>query len=147
MKITVIRTDDGEDELILKYREMNDEVREILAFMERNDRKLTGKIDGETVMFLPDEILYIEKVDEKTFAYTMDKVIQMDLSLATAEILLNDDRFFRCSKSMIINISRVQRLKSLPSNRIDATMESGEHIMISRTYASEFRKILKGEQI
>ena len=45
---------------------------------------------------------------------------------------------------MIINIDKVERLKSLSSNRIDATMEGGEHILISRTYASEFRRILKG---
>lgn len=59
--------------------------------------------------------------------------------------MLDDEKFFRCSKSMIININRVERLKSLPSNRIDATMQGGEHIMISRTYASDFRRLLRGE--
>ena len=54
-------------------------------------------------------------------------------------------RYFRCSKSMIINVNKVEMLKSMPSNRIDATLVSGEHIIISRTYASDFRKLLKGE--
>ena len=44
----------------------------------------------------------------------------------------------------MINIDKVERLKALSSNRIDATMINGEHIIISRTYASEFRRILKG---
>ena len=113
--------------------------------MERRERKLAGKIDGETVFFLPEDILYIEKVDEKTFAYTTEQVIQMDVSLSMAELVLDDIRFFRCSKSMILNVNRVERLKSLPSNRIDATLQNGEHIIISRTYASEFRKLLRGE--
>ena len=46
---------------------------------------------------------------------------------------------------MILNIDKVASLKSMPSNRIDATMRNGEHIMISRTYAVEFRKRLRGE--
>ena len=59
---------------------------------------------------------------------------------------VKDESFFRCSKSMIINIGKVRALRSLSSNRIDATMEGGEHIMISRRYAVDFRRLLKGER-
>jgi DNA-binding LytR/AlgR family response regulator len=45
---------------------------------------------------------------------------------------------------MVINVGRVKALKSLSSNRIDASMEGGEHIIISRRYPSEFRRLLKG---
>ena len=88
------------------------------------------------------KIMQEEKPD-KVFAYTKKDVVRLDGSLTTLMQDLNDDRFFRCSKSMIINIEKVDRLKSLSSNRIDATMESGEHILISRTYASEFRRTLR----
>ena len=145
MRFSVCQISEGEDELILKYRQMNSEVEEVLAFMERHEKKLVGKIDGETIIFQPEDILYIEKVDEKTFAYTLEHVIQMDISLSMAEMILDDERCLRCSKSMTINVNRVERLKSLPSNRIDATLQSGEHIIISRTYASDFRKLLRGE--
>ncbi|MEE1029091.1 MAG: LytTR family DNA-binding domain-containing protein, partial [Agathobacter sp.] len=65
--------------------------------------------------------------------------------LYSIEIMLDDARYFRCSKSMIVNVSKVSKLKSLPSNRIDVTLTNGEHIIISRTYASDFRRLLKGE--
>lgn len=68
----------------------------------------------------------------------------MEHTLAQLETLLDSVRFFRCAKSMILNIDRVKALKSLACNRIDATMQNGEHIIISRTYASEFRRRLKG---
>ena len=87
--------------------------------------------------------MYFEKVDDKTFAYTDNNVIQVDMSLYSIEVMLDDDRYFRCSKSMIVNVSKVSKLKSLPSNRIDVTLTNGEHIIISRTYASNFRKLLK----
>lgn len=145
MRYIVNQIQDGEDELILNYRQMNSEVEAAIAFMEKNQKKLIGKVDGERVVFLPEDILYIEKVDDRTFAYTEDNEIQLDMSLYAIELLLNDERYFRCSKSMIVNINKVKRLKSLSSNRIDATLINGEHVMISRIYASCFRKLLRGE--
>lgn len=146
MRYTINQINYGEDELILKYQQLNSEVKAVLAFMEKNQKKLMGKSNGETVVFSPDDILYVEKVDNRTFVYTADNEIQLDMSLYSIELMLNDDRYFRCSKSMIINVNKVERLKSMSSNRIDVTLVSGEHIIISRTYASDFRKLLKGER-
>ena len=42
------------------------------------------------------------------------------------------------------NIYRIDHLKSEPGNRILATMENGEKVMISRKYAKGLRQILKG---
>lgn len=146
MRYTVHQINDGEDELILNYQELNAEVEAVLVFMEKHQKKLMGKSNGEIVLFSPGEILYVEKVDDRTFAYTEDKEIQLDMSLYAVEVMLDDDRYFRCSKSMIVNVNKVERLRSMSSNRIDATLVSGEHIIISRTYASDFRKLLKGEK-
>jgi DNA-binding LytR/AlgR family response regulator len=101
------------------------------------------KDDGQVVVDTAD-ILYIESVDDKTFAYTETDVVRVDNTLQGISEALDDVGFFRCSKSMIINVDKVRVLKSLSSNRIDATLENGEHILISRTYASDFRKLLKG---
>ena len=134
-----------EAELILNYKELDPEVEAAIAFMEKSQKRLIGKKEGQVIVFSPEEVLYFEKVDDKTFAYTDNNVIQVDMSLYSIEVMLDDDRYFRCSKSMIVNVSKVSKLKSLPSNRIDVTLTNGEHIIISRTYASNFRKLLKGE--
>ena len=134
-----------EAELILNYKELDPEVEAAIAFMEKSQKRLIGKKEGQVIVFSAEEVLYFEKVDDKTFAYTDNNVIQVDMSLYSIEVMLDDDRYFRCSKSMIVNVSKVSKLKSLPSNRIDVTLTNGEHIIISRTYASNFRKLLKGE--
>jgi len=100
--------------------------------------------DGKKTVIDFRSILYAESVDGKCFVYTESDVFGVEYTLIQLEQILSDVNFFRCSKSMIINIDKVRQLKSLASNRIDATMCSGEHIMISRTYASDFRKRLKG---
>lgn len=145
MKYIINQIAQGEDELILNYREVNTEVEQILAFMGRENRRLLGWKDKEQVVIVPGELLYVESLEGKTFAYTEKDVLRMNYSLQQLEVLLSQECFFRCSKSMIMNITKVASLRSLTSNRIDATMINGEHILISRTYASDFRKRLRGE--
>lgn len=147
MRYTINQISSGEDELILNYNERTPEVDRAINFMEQSQKKLSGRCENETIIFEPDDILYVEKVDDRTFACTKDKVIQISMSLYAVELFLDSINFFRCSKSMIVNVNKVEKLKSLSSNRIDATLSNGEHILISRTYASDFRRLLKGELI
>lgn len=144
MKYTIEQISQGEDELILRYRSLTREVEQILNLMNFPQKKLVVTRGNTQVVVDTSQILYVESVDGKTFVYTAEDVFQVSFSLIQLEGILNTINFFRCSKSMIINIDKVKMLKSLASNRIDATMCNGEHIMISRTYASDFRKRLKG---
>ena len=144
MKLDIRQITSGEDELILRYKEITPVIRRIMDAANGESGRLVGKKDEGRVVVNTDDVLYFESVDDKTFAYTAGDVIRVDSSLQGVLELINDIRFFRCSKSMIININKVKLLKSLSSNRIDATLENGEHILISRTYASDFRKLLKG---
>lgn len=144
MKFTMNRITRGEDEVILNYLEMNAEVERIANFLRGEQTKLIGWIDKVQTVIEPKNILYIESVDGRTYAYTKEDVVKLDFTLQQMERILCDINFFRCSKSMILNIDEVNSLRSLPSNRIDAEMRNGEHIMISRTYASDFRRRLKG---
>ena len=144
MRYTIQQITTGEEEVILRYRERTSEVERICSFLQGKQQRLRGWKEQQLILFEPEEVLYIESVDGKTFAYTKQEVLQTEYTLNRLEQLLTGVNFFRCSKSMIINIDHVERLKSLPSNRIEATMCGGERIMISRTFASDFRKILRG---
>lgn len=145
MKYTIEQIEKGDDELILRYQKLNQEVEYLMNFMSSPEKKLVGFKEGTQIVIDMKQILYIESVERKTFVYLEDDIVRVEYTLTQLERVLNSIRFFRCSKSMIINIEKVKLLDSLASNRIDATMCNGEHIMISRTYASEFRRRLKGE--
>lgn len=143
MKYTINHISTGEDEVIVNFIAMTPEIERIVNFIKGEQTKLVGRKDKEQKVMDIKSILYIETVDGNTFAYTETDVLKLDYTLAQLELQLNDINFFRCSKSMIINIDKMDSLRSLPSNRIDAQMVNGEHITISRTYASDFRRILK----
>lgn len=144
MKHTIQIIREGAEEVIIRCREVTPEVERILALLQEPAARLIGTRDGRQHVIDPARILYIESVDGRTFVCTAEDVLQVEHTLTQLEALLDKVRFFRCSKSMILNIDRVTALKSLACNRIDATMQGGEHIIISRTYASEFRRRLKG---
>ncbi len=158
MKIDIQKISEGDEKIILRYRILTPQIKKIIEILEGEtsdfgnkadpgvDVKLWGKMDSEVVCVNPRDLLYLESVDDKLFAYTGDSVLKIDGSLNSFMTDMNDESFFRCSKSMVINVNRVKALKSMSSNRIDATMEGGEHIIISRRYASAFRRLLKGER-
>ncbi|MBR3524670.1 MAG: LytTR family transcriptional regulator DNA-binding domain-containing protein [Lachnospiraceae bacterium] len=146
MKIDIRKITEGEENIVIRYIEPNPSVERIVGILSGQGGRLWGKADGQSVSIDPDAILYLESVDDAVFAYTADRVLRMEGSLSSFMSEWADESFFRCSRSMVININRVVSLKSLSSNRIDATMEGGEHIIISRRYASEFRRILKGDR-
>ena len=132
--------------VVIRYMERTPEINRIIGILEGTDNKLWGKTEAGSICIDLTDILYLESVDDKLFAYSGDKVIRIDGSLSSFMMDMDDGSFFRCSKSMVINVNRVMALKSLASNRIDATMEGGEHIIISRRYASDFRRLLKGDR-
>lgn len=88
--------------------------------------------------------MYLESVDGVVYAYLADRVLQVKISLWTAAAGFEGRGFLRCSKSMVINLYKISHLKSEPGNRICATMENGEQVMISRKYAKDLRQRLKG---
>lgn len=144
MKLTMNKIRQGEDEVIIRYREMNKQIEMIAALAEGKSSKISGRYGDETILISPETILYLESVDGTTWAYLSDKVCRICESLEKVVLTWGERGFFRCSKSMVINIYRISTLRSEPGNRILAQMENSEKVMISRRYARELRRILKG---
>lgn len=144
MKLTMNKIQQGEDEVLIRYREMNQQIEMIAALAEGKMSKISARYEDETILVSPEAVLYLESVDGVTWVYLADKVCRICESLEKAALAWGERGFFRCSKSMVINIYRISTLTSKPGNRILAQMENGEQVMISRRYAKELREILKG---
>ena len=110
--------------------------------MKRFRTFIPATYDGEMVNVRTDAILYIESVDKKTFVYTENKVLMTEKRLYELEEILDKKDFFRCSKSTIIHLNKVERLKPEITRNIIATLINGENVVVSRRYASELKKLL-----
>lgn len=144
MKVTLQRIVEGTEEVLIKYKNRTEWVDNLLYYLENQKEKIIGFKEKEQYTIHPGKIIYFESVDGSTYLYTKEDVYRTKLSLDNLVCLYSEEGFFRCSKAMGLNVYHVEKLQSLSGNRIDVTMDNGEHVIISRRYAKELRVLLKG---
>lgn len=143
MKVTTQKITTGEEEVIIRYKRMTPRIKELIKGIDGACPTVLGRAeDAKCPVFLKD-IYYVESVEDKCYACTREKAYQIGMTLAEAEEKYAYLGFFRCNKSFVLNIRKVLSVKSELGNRIDATLDNGEHIIISRHYAKAFRALLK----
>lgn len=145
MKLTMIRIPDTEkEEVTIRYHVMSEQITAIAGIAQGAEPRILADWEGKTILVLPEQIFYVENIDGETWIYLADRVAKVPESLRELAFSYGNRGFFRCSKSMILNIYKIDYLKSEPGNRIRATLENGEQVIISRKYARHLRQILKG---
>lgn len=143
MKITVEHTQVEENEIILRCNDIDDEMLQVLAYLKSQSQKLYAyNQKNEVILLLCDEIYYCESVDEKVFLYSEQEIYRTNLSLMQLETLYSLLGLLRISKSMIVNLYKIRKLKSYTSGRIELLMMNNEKIIVSRRYASLLRQKL-----
>ena len=141
MKIEIIE-DVDQTEVIIRCRKTNSEIIRLKSYIELFDQKLKASKNGRVYLVNSLNVLYFETVDNRTFLYTEDDVLEIKLRLFELELILSDKDFTRISKSVIVNINRIVSLKPEINRTIEATLSNGERIWISRKYAKAFRELL-----
>ena len=143
MKIE-IETDESlrEPEVLLRCAAVDEQIASIIASLHMQDRRLAGKCDGETHIIAAGEILYIESIDGKTFAYTRSTVLELPFRLIELEERLSDSGFVRIAKNCLVNLCRVAGLRPYPGGRLLARLDNDEEIAISRKYARAVKQQL-----
>jgi len=129
-------------EIIVNCPQVTEEINKIASVLKTYDKKLSGTKDGHIYMIERQDIFYFESVDKQCFIYTSDDVYETSEKLYEIEELLADMGFFRSSKSQIINIAKIKSLCPDFGGRIEAIMENGEKLIISRQYAKLFKERL-----
>ncbi len=113
-------------------REITSETERLERYIRRFDERIIGSSEGQAHTIAVEQILYIEAVDKKTFLYTPGNVYETDKKLYELEEMLDGKTFFRCSKSVIVNLNKITKLKPEVTRNILATPTNGEVVVISR---------------
>lgn len=142
MKVTVSKDIESGTAVEIHCREVTPETERLERYIRRFDERLTASENGSTYNVSVEEILYIESVDKKTFLYTAGHVLRTEKRLYELEEILDAKTFFRCSKSVIVNLNKVAKLKPEVTRNILATLTNGEVIVISRRYAGALKELI-----
>jgi len=142
MKVTIKNDIDSGTAVEIHCREVTSETERLARYIGRFDERITATSKGQTYNIPVEEILYIESVDKKTFLYTSGNILQTEKRLYELEELLDEKTFFRCSKSVIVNLNKITKLKPEVTRNILATLANGEVIVISRRYVRNLRDLI-----
>ncbi|WP_295580288.1 LytTR family DNA-binding domain-containing protein [uncultured Oscillibacter sp.] len=143
MKITVEHRDVPENEVVLRCRELDGEMLHILSLLRSGMQTLCAWTEEREPVFLrPGEVLYAESVEERTWLYCEEAVWPTALTLLELESRYEPLGFCRASRSMVVNLHGIRKLRSCAAGRIEATMRNGERVLISRHYAPLLRERL-----
>ncbi len=135
----------GEQEVVLICcRTVTEEVREIAAFVQSRQGSLSGVRDEEQYEIPVSELYYIESVDGKTFLYTKEQVYETSYRLYELESQLRPRHFLRISRSVLLNLMKIRSVRPALNGRLSAVLQSGEEVIISRSYVKDLKSALKG---
>lgn len=129
-------------EIIINCHEIDEEVTSIVDVLKRRECILIGNKDSQAFQLSLKDIYYIESVDNKTFIYLKENVYESKQKLYELEKLLADTKLFRCSKSMILNISKICSVAPSVNGRFEAKLSNGETVIISRQYVPDLKRKL-----
>lgn len=142
MKITVETPIEGEDEIIIRCKELDEELMSLISTVGQWRRRITGYKDKAIVQLVPADIYYFESVDNKVFAYCEKDVFEVKEKLYELESAYKNTDFQRISKSVIANISFIEAVIPILGARLEAKLKNGERVIISRQYVPELKKKL-----
>lgn len=142
MKITVETPIEGEDEIIIRCKELDEELMSLISTVGQWRRRITGYKDKAIVQLVPADIYYFESVDNKVFAYCEKDVFEVKEKLYELESIYKNTDFQRISKSVIANISFIEAVIPILGARLEAKLKNGERVIISRQYVPELKKKL-----
>lgn len=131
-----------EDEIIIRCKELDDAMLNLIQKMKNGKNKIAASKNGNITMVEPKDIFYFEAVDNRVFLYVKDDVYETRLKLYEIEKEYEGSDYFRASKSIILNISKIRCIAPAYSGRMEAQLKNGEKIIISRQYVNELKKKL-----
>ena len=135
MKLTVEESFCYEEpEMILRCRELDAQLQRVIAAVRLANGKMIGRQDTESHVIDAEDVYYFESVDSKVFIYTEKQVYETSLRLYEIESRFEGSDFFRASKSVIVNLSRIANFHAVFNGRFEACLQNGEKIIISRQY-------------
>ncbi len=143
MKIVIEDCNPGEeDQIIVRCKELDENILKLLSELKLGHKKLAGMKDGNITMIEPSSVYYFEGVDNKVFMYCKQNVYETKLRLYEIEEDYKNTNYFRASKSVILNVSKIKSISPAYSGRFEALLFNGEKVVISRQYVPELKNKL-----
>ena len=130
----------AEPEITIRRGLIDEPLRRLIEQVRLYSFSITGRRGESSRIFRLEEVFYFESVDERTYLYCEKEVYECDPKLYELERQLENTAFVRVSKSCILNTARLESVRALAGSRMEAKLENGESVVISRHYLPAFKE-------
>lgn len=103
---------------------------------------LIGKKDEDVHLIPLKDILYFEGINNDTYVYTLDHGFTIKEKLYELEIRLFQQKFIRISKSYIVSIHKIRKIKPTFNGKLLLLLDNNIKLEVSRHYISSFKNYL-----
>lgn len=132
-----------EEQIIIECYEITPKIAKLLYKLKGTSETIVGYDEDKIHIISTDSIYYIESVDNKVFICCKKEVYESHEKLYKIEELLGNSNFFRVSKSLILNISKIDYIKPALNGRFEAVLKNKEKLVVSRQYVPKLKKRLE----
>ena len=135
-----------ETEVVVRCEKRDGSVDKIVGILERIEDSLLVRKEGRSYRVVPPDILYFESVDDKVFVYTSNDVYETTLRLYELEDFLRNTTFLRVNKNTIVDSAKIVSFRPILNGRMEARLQNGESVEISRSYVGALKSVLGGKR-
>ncbi|OEH84156.1 histidine kinase [Desulfuribacillus stibiiarsenatis] len=141
MKLTINQSSEYKDvEIIIQCGIIDERLDKLISLIRLYSFSIIGKRGQRTYNIPLEDIYYFESLEDRTFIYIKDDVLETDLKLYELENQLVDTRFLRISKSSILNLEKLSSVRALLNGKYEAQLTNQEKVIISRHYVTAFKE-------
>lgn len=143
MKINIDQSNAYDEvEISIKCKTIDENLEKLISTLRLFNSTISGKKDEKIYIIKLEDIMYFDTVDERVFIYTEEGVYETVLRLYEIEERFAETSMMRVSKSAVLNIKKISYVSPLLNGRIEAVLQNGEKVIISRQYVPVFKRKL-----
>ena len=129
--------------VIVEYSEYDKTVDRLISKIKNMSINFTGRADGKTVSIDISDIYYIENVERKIFLYSKQDVYRYDGNMTDIDSAIADTDLVRISRTCFMNVSHLKEIMQIKNSHLEALLDNGEKLIVSRKYLKDIKKIFR----
>ena len=146
MEINIKQIEPSQKEYIeIGCRRVDERVKEIVRFVKLRDGHVEGYKDEKQYRIALSDILYVEAVDDKCFIYLPNDCYESHRRLYEFESILPKENYLRISKSVVVNLMKIEQIRPALNGRFLCHLINGEDVIVSRKYVPDMKAKLSGD--
>ena len=133
--------------VIVEYPEYDRTVERLVSRIKDLNISFTGKADGKTFSIDIPDIYYIENVERKIFLYSKKDIYRFDGTMSDIDSAIADTDLVRISRTCFMNVSHLKEIMQMKNSHLEAVLDNGEKLIVSRKYLKDIKKIFRRKRL